>query len=58
MGRSNFSSAIKKGPSYLNTPGMGHTNMHDVNSSVSQISVENEFANAEYKAIEEEMVSK
>lgn len=49
---------MKKGPEYLNTPGMGHTNVHDVSSSVSQVSVEDGYANAEYKAIEEEMNSK
>ena len=55
MGRSNFSSAIKKGPVFLNTPGMGHTSVHDVTSSASQVSMEDSFANAEYNAMEEEL---
>lgn len=37
---------------------MGHTNAHDVSSSISQVSIEDGFANAEYKAIEEEMHSR
>ena len=42
----------------MNTPGLGHTNAHDISGSISQVSMEDGFANAEYKAMEEEMNSK